>query len=89
MTPAHSAPSYSSLLLPTARRCTDCDERTRWAQTPTGRPVLIDAEPHPAGDLVLVLTGTGTWIAERRRGYRARALRESGHQLYRYHRCGL
>lgn len=49
-------------------------------------PVLIDADPTPDGNLVLVLDPDG-WVAERRRGYRASALRDQGHDLFRYHRC--
>lgn len=75
-----------ALLLPTARRCVDCGQRTRWVHSAIGRPLLIDAEPSVKGDRMLVLDD-GRWVAEYRRPDRAIALREGGAELYQVHSC--
>lgn len=80
-----AAVGYSSLPGPVRH---GCGRSVRWVHSPTGRAVLIDAEPQADGDLVLVLEERG-WTAERRRGYRALGLRAQGAELYRHHRCGL
>lgn len=73
-------------LLPTATRCPRCDRRVRWVDTPAGSRCCVDADPHPQGDVVLV-DADGHWVAERRRGYRAIALRDRGLELHRHHDC--
>lgn len=73
------------LLLPTPTRHY-CGERVRWCRSPGGAPVCIDAEPHPAGRIMLVLID-GQWVAETRRANRAIALRSDGAELYRHHHC--
>jgi hypothetical protein len=73
------------LMLPTVARCRRCNARVRWV-TCLGRPLPIDAEPSPDGRLVLELID-GEWVAQRRRPYRALALRMDGHQLYAAHTC--
>jgi hypothetical protein len=80
-------PSYSPELLPTAIRHS-CGERVRWCHDASGGWVLVDAEPHPAGRVMLVLTPDG-WVAETRRPYRAIALRTQGLELYHHHHCEL
>lgn len=80
------APPTQVSLLPTPTRCRHCGTRIRWCHSPSGSLVAIDAEPHPHGGLVLVLLA-GRWTCESRRGYRALALRELGHELYHYHHC--
>ena len=77
--------SHAQVLLPTPRRC-GCGVRVRWVHGLDGGRRLIDAEPSREGYLMLVLT-EGKWVAERRRGYRAKDLQAMGLELYRYHSC--
>lgn len=40
--------------MPENRRCAGCDAAILWATTAaTGRPIPLDAEPHPSGNVVL------------------------------------
>lgn len=76
------------VLLPTATRCGTCHARIRWVINRRRRFFPINAEPDPDGRYMLDLID-GNWVAERRRGYRALALRTAGHELYSLHICEL
>lgn len=40
------------------QHCQSCDAQTIWAETEKGRRMLVDAEPAPAGTVLLLLSRT-------------------------------
>lgn len=69
--------------LPPAITCPECGASVRVL-----RNMAVDAQPQRDGRVVLAYAGGGwLWRGELRRPYRAQALREAGHELYRKHVC--
>lgn len=65
--------------------CQACHGNVMWASTFDGKPVVVTADPHRAGDVALHLAGDALIAAVPPKA-KAAAMRGAGVALYREHR---